>query len=362
MAKNLNSLARRHILEANRSSSMTKFVGNNGEINATDKKDLLRAFAELANAITAGEMYTDVSGAPVKSSREVAAENRALVRDAYNDTSGPAWAELGSGIAAELNSRLEREGFLRNLFVRADVAEGSIPRIRIRTPNVRAVVARGVAQNWPQFVRDRFIAADEFTISANVRVQDLDIHQGSSDILEDKFYEMQEAINVQEDRVVKNLFDASVNIYNNVTYFSGQFSPAIFQALRYKVTGWRLPAANFVFASDLMNDFVVGTDFSTFWDPISKYELIQTGNIGSFFGVNFITDGFREPTLRVLADGEAYVTSSPEFTGAYTDRGPVQANPVDSYPDGVVARGWFAFEHLSAVLGNAKAVAKAVRI
>lgn len=358
--KNFNSLARKHITEANRSTSLTKFVGANGEINATDKRDLLKAMVELANAVSAGEIYTDVSGA--KSAREIAAENRAIIRDSYADrTPGGRWAELGTGIAAELNTRLEREGFMRTVFVRADLAEGSVARIRVRTPNVRAVVARGVAQNWPQFVRDKFIMADEFTISSNPRVEELDIHQGSSDILEDKFYEAQEAINVQEDRVVKNLFDAAVGIYNNVTYYSGQFTPAIFQALRYKVSAWRLPVANFLFAADVMNDFVVGTDFSTFWDPISKYELVQTGQIGSFFGTNFITDGFRDPNLRVLNDGESYVTSTPEFTGAYTDRGPVQANPVDSYPDGVPARGWFMFEHISAVLGNAKAVAKAVR-
>lgn len=362
--KNLNRIAKQHITEARRGTSLTRFVGANNEINATDKRDLLKAFAELANQIASGDVYTDMSGnaPPTQSSREIAAENREIVRSAYNDKTGPAWAELGSGIALELQNRIEREGFMRQVLARADVAEGSIPRIRIRVPNVRAVVARGVAQNWPQYVRDRYIAADEFTISANVRVEELDMHQGSADILEDKFYESQEAIAVQEDLVVKNLMDASVGIYNNVTYYSGAFTPALFQALRYNITRWRLPIGNFLFASDMISDFLVGTDFINFYDPISRYEMIQTGSIGSFFGSNFITDGFREPTLRVLNDGEVYATSLPEYTGAYTDRGPIQSSPQDSYADGVVARGWFMFEHISAVLGNAKAVAKGQRI
>lgn len=359
--KNFNGIARRHITEANRSSSLTKFVGANNEINATDKRDLLKAFAELANGIANGGIYTDVSGSK-PSSREVAAENRRIITEAYNDRSGSSWAELGSGIALELQNRIEREGFMRQVFARADVAEGSLTRIRIRVPNVRAVVARGVAQNWPQFVRDNYITADEFTISSNVRVEELAMHQGSADILEDKFYEAQEAIAVQEDKCVKNLFDASVGIYNNVTYYSGGFTPALFQALRYNISRWRLPVGNFIFSSDLINDFLVGTDFVNFYDPISRYEMIQTGMIGSFFGANFITDGFREPGLRVLNDGEIYATSQPEYTGAYTDRGPIVSTPQDSYADGIVARGWFMFEHIGAVLGNAKAVSKGVRV
>jgi hypothetical protein len=362
MSKNLNRLARRHITEANRAGSMQKFVGANGEINAEDKKDLLKAFVEMAAAISSGEMYTDVSHTAHRAgAREEASENRRIVREAYADKSGASWPELGSGIAAELQTRMEREGFMRQLFTRADVAEGSIPRIRTRTPNVRAVVARGIAQNWPQFVRDRYMTTEEFTISANVRVEELDLHQGSADILEDKFFEAQEAISVNEDRVVRNLFDASVGIYNNVTYFSGAFTPTLFQGLRFNVSRWRLPVANLVFAMDILSDFLVGNDFSTWFDPISKYELVQSGNIGSILGTNLITDGFREPTLAVLQAGEVYTCSNPEFTGAYTDRGPVQSNPVDSYADGVPARGWYMYEHISAVLANAKSVSKAVK-
>lgn len=358
--RNFNRLARQHITEARRPGSKSHFVGANGDINADSKQDLLKALLELSTAIRDGDIYTDVSGAE-KSKAEIAAENKEIVTASYHDHSSNAWAELGSGIAAELTERMEREGFMRQVLTRADVAEGSIPRIRIRTPNVRAVVARGVAMNYPQYVRDRYIAADEFTISANPRIEELDVHQGSSDILEDKFYEAQEAILVQEDRVVRNLMNATVGIYNNVTYYSNAFTPTLFQSIRYNVSRWRLPAASMLFAADVMNDFLVGNDFSTYWDPISKYEMIQTGHIGSMFGTSFITDGFREPTLRVLEDGEIYVTASPEYTGAYTDRGPVRSTPQDVYPDGVAARGWFMVEHISAVLANAKAVAKAVR-
>jgi len=360
-----NRIARQHITEANRSTSMTKFVGANGEINATDKRDLLRAMAELANRISEDDIFTDVSHGQLnsagKTSREVAAENSAILREAYHDRSGSSWAELGSGIALELQTRNEREGFMRRVLARANVAEGSVPRIRIKVPNVRAVVARGVGQNWPQFVRDKFIVVDEFEISVNVRVPEIDMHQGSANILEDKFYESQEAISVQEDKVVKNLMDATVGVYNNPTYYSGAFTPTLFQALRYNISRWRLPVGHFIFSGDIINDFLVGSDFINFYDPISRYEMIQNGMIGSFFGSEFITDGFREANLRVLNDGEIYATSLPEYNGGYTDRGPVTSVPVDSYADGIAARGWFMVEFISAVWGNAKTAAKAKR-
>lgn len=345
-----------HAREANRLGSTSKLVGNNGEINAFDKKDMLRAIQEMASAISNGELYTEEAAEEVS-----AADRRAALIKAYNGDLKKEWAELGSGLAAELNERMEREGFMRALLTRADVSEGAIPRIRVRTPDVRAVVARGATMVVPQMVRGKYISADEFTISANPRVLELDTHQGSQDLLEEKFYEAQEQIMVTEDRLVRQLMDSAVNVLNPITYFSGSLSPAALQNLRYMVNRWQLPATNLLFAMDLLNDFIAGNSFSTWFDPISKYEIIRTGRIGTLLGMNLITDGLREPNLRVLEDGEMYVTATPDYCGAYTDRGPVASEPRDSYDDGVAARGWYMREHISAVWANARSVSKAKR-
>lgn len=347
---------KQHVTEANRFGSLSKFVGANNEINATDRRDLLKAFAELSAGIASGALFTDVSERTAPTSREVAAENRRLLVDAYHDRDTTQWAEIGSGLAAELSARMEREGFMRTLLSRAEVAQGADPRIRVRTPNVRAVISKGVGANYAQYVRDKYIVLDEFTVSSNPRVLDLDLQRGSADILEDKFYEAQEQINVVEDRVVYSQFKDSVGLHNDATYFTGNFTPTLLQAARYSVSRWKLPVSNFLFAADILNDFIVGNEFASYYDPISKLDIIQTGTIGSMYGTSFTTDGFREPNLRVLADGEGFMLSSPEFVGAYTDRGPVQSNPVDSYADGVPARGWYMFEHISAAVANAKAV------
>lgn len=350
-----------HGTEANRPGSMEKLVGANGEINASSKTDLMQAIVDLAAAVTSGDIYTDASGSKPASAQEVASARREALIDGYNGPLNEGWAELGSGLAAELTQRMEREGFMRTLLMRGDVAEGSIPRIRVRVPNTRAVVARGAAAVMPQFVRGKYITADEFTISANPRVLELETHQGSQDLLEEKFYEAQEQIMVTEDKMLRSMMDVTVGIENPITYFSGSFTPSGLQSLRYMVQRWNMSAANLLFAMDILNDFIAGNSFSTWFDPVSKYEIVQTGRIGNLLGMSMITDGLRDPRLRVLADGELYVTGTPEYTGAYTDRGPVASEPRDSYDDGVAARGWYMREHISATVANARSIAKAKR-
>lgn len=350
--------SKKHALEANHRGSREKMFGNNGELNANDRVEALRRLSELASMIGAGEVAGLNDNGDI---RETAAERRAAVEEAYHSTDG-SWNELGASLAGEINTRVEREGFMRTLLARYEVAQGSVPRIKVRTPNVRAVMTRGVTQIWPQFVRDKYINTDEFYISANPRVEEIELAQGSSDILEDKFFEGLEAILVKEDAILKAMMDATAGSYNDVIYFAGQFTPAVLSALKSNIERWRLPAVNMVFDVSLLNDILVGTDFSTYFDPITKYELISTGRIGRLFGTDMITDGYREPSLQVLDKGEIYMTSTPEMTGGYTDRGPVNSRPVDMGDQIVPARGWAMTEIVSILLANGRAVSKAKRL
>lgn len=351
--------ARKHALDTSFKGSKEKMFGNNGELNANDKVEALRKLAELASMINTGE----VAGLGDNDSdrRETAAERRAAVETAYRSDDS-SWAELGASLAGEINTRVEREGFMRTLLARYEVAQGSIPRIRVRTPNVRAVLTRGPTQIWPQFVRDKYVNTDEFYVSAHPMVEEIDLAQGSSDILEDKFFEGLEAILVKEDATLKAMMDATAGSYNEIVYFAGQFTPAVLSALKSNIERWRLPAMNMLFDVSLLNDILVGTDFSTYFDPITKYELISTGRIGRLFGTEMITDGYREPSLQVLDRGEIYITSTPEMTGGYTDRGPVNSRPHDMNDQIVPARGWAMNEMISMLLANGRAIAKAKRL
>jgi hypothetical protein len=114
-------------------------------------------------------------------------------------------------------------------------------------------------------------------------------------------------------------------------------------------------------ASDSWEDVVSNTAFGAWFDPVSQYEIVTTGYLGTLLGLRLTTDAYREPQLRVLNQGDLYIISTPEFHGAYTDRGPVQSKETDGTDDGVVSRGWLFWEIMSMTVHNGKSIVKGVR-
>lgn len=250
---------------------------------------------------------------------------------------------------------------MRTILNRGDIVEGAIPRIRVKERYVTSIVSRGIAQVYPQYVRDRYVLAEEFYVTATPRVEIIELHQGSGDILEERYFQGLEQIFVGEDRTLLKMLRAADGIYNDITYFSGTFSQTTLQSVKQKVDSWRIPATTTLIAIDLLSDVNAGTNFSTWFDPISKWEIVKTGRIGNLLGMSLVTDGYREPNLRVLDDGEFIITGSPEFIGGYTDRGPVNSIPVDEMDKSIPARGWTMREVISMTVANAKAVARGKR-
>lgn len=356
----MNSLP---VSQARRGDHGSLLIGQNGEINATDKNDLARTIVEIANRINSGELAAVEDPENVITSRaEVARENRQVLKEAFNDRNSSAWAELGAAISSDVRVRIEREGFMRTVLAEGDLQDGSIPRIRVRQKNVTAIASRGVAQVYPQYVRETFVPADEFYVTSQPRVEEKDLVQSSGDLLDDKYFEGLEAMLVAEDRTLVKMFRAADGINNDLTNFSGSFTPSVFGAVKRSVDGWRIPVANAIIAMDLLTDITTGTTFGTWFDPISKWEIIRTGRLGNLLGVNLMTDGFRDPELRVLNDGEFFLLGTPEYLGGYTERYPVQSRPVDEFERFVPARGWSMWELISMVVANSRAVARGQRI
>lgn len=345
------------ISEARFKGSRDTIIGRDGHVNAGSNREVLGRLVEIAEMLKAGEIVDEAASeiaSPVKK-----AQNAQTLRDAMHNPQE--WAELGAAIALDVDQRTEREGFMRTVLAEGHVEEGSVPRIRVKQRNVTAIMSRGIAQIWPQYVRDNYIAANEFICAATPRVELIDLHQGGSDILEDKYYQALEAIFVQEDRTLVKMLRQADNMYNDVTYYSGSFSQVIFEAMKRKIDGWGIPINAAIMAMDVMGDINAGTNFSSWFDPITKWEIIRTGRLGNLFGTTLLTDAFREPNLRVLDDGEVMVLGAPEYLGGYTDRGPVQSVAVDEFEKFVPARGWSMWEIISMVVANGKAVSRGKR-
>jgi len=337
------------------------FFNQAGALNADNGKDAIMQLGALISAASQNQLVFKTPD-EIEKSNVTVATSRELVKAAYSDRTGPRWMETAAAIGAELSETSDREGFMRRLFIRGEVAQGAQPRVRLRWKNVTAIVASSASQNQAVFARDKYFYPPEFYVTGNVRIEEREIQQGSGDLLEDAYFNTMEQIMVKEDKIWKTQADASVNLLNPLQVLAGGMTPASLVAMRTTITRWGIPAQMMVMASDLWNDIIGNAAaFGNLFDPVTQFEIIQTGYLGTLLGMGIITDAFRYPQLKVLNSGEVYILGAPEQHGVYTDRGPVASEPRDSFNDGVPARGWFFYELLSMTLVNARLVVKGLR-
>jgi hypothetical protein len=353
-----------HPLEFKLPGRAGHLVGKRGEINANDKKELLQNIAEFFGAMSRGEVRAGASEETEMDRAAASLERRQTLVAAYRDMGGRSFQDIGVAIGMDIYETANRDGFMRHFLMKADVAQGAIPRIRFSFKTQFAVAASSATQIQPLMVRSRFLLPPEFYIEDYLMIEEREINQSSGDILEEKLLEGQEAVMVQEDKLWKKLVDALVGTANQQVNIIGSFTPNALQIMRNQIVANGLTADTLVFASDLWNDFLTGSNFTQFYDPVSQYEIVQTGVIGRIMGLTLISDAYRVPQLKVLNQGEMYMVTRPEYHGAYTDRGPVVAQEINGQANGMgmPARGWYMWEQMSMIIPNARSFVKAVRI
>lgn len=329
-----------------------------GEFNASSKKDLANQISKLMAAFASGEITEQP--AKVQTREQIMADRREYLATAMNNKDE--WAALGASIANQVREQADREGFLRAVSMSNTLRQGEIARVPMPAHDSVAVIATSSANVGYQIIRQRMFNPDEFEIIANVRVEALDIEQVSGDILDHAYNDALQAIMVAEDRLWKKAADATVGMVNPLEYIAGDLSPRSLGNLRNAVSGWNLPATRAIISNDYWSDVTGSNDFATFLDPISKYDLVMTGRLGTLVGLELLTDAFRQPNLKVLNPGEIYVISDKENHAAYSTRGGVRSTPTDGADSGNSTKGWFMSEFFSFVLPNARSVAKGVRV
>jgi hypothetical protein len=335
-------------------------VGNNGEINASSRQELMKEIANLAKLVAQGEVMSNRQQRYAETSAEEKRELRETVEAAFHDRKGDAWLELGALIGAEINESGERDGFMRRLMLKGEATQGMPPRIRVRRKDTRAIaVSSDGASLQSQLLRGYYMHPPEFYVRGRISIGEIELNQGPGDLLDEKFFELQEQVLVKEDKLFLALANDVVGVENDLLYISGGFTPSALTALKGGVTEWGLPAATILMATDVQNNMLGSSAFATWFDPISQHDIVMTGEIGRVVGCSVITDAFRDQALKVLTRGDIWVFGNPENLGAYTDRGPIQTQELNTtITDARPGRGWDFHEILSLTLGNARAVAK----
>lgn len=343
--------------ELRRTGSNERLIGNNGELNASNKNELMKAIAQLIDVAGNNSVLTDTKATEVAN---VAATHREMVQAAFD--SREELAALGDLMADNLTVTSNRDGFMRRLMRQQNIENGQIPSVRMTTKNVTAAIGTGPVQSQTQFIRDNEIFPQEFYITARPYIEQRMINRSASDILEEKYVEALEAIMVAEDRTWKQMADSLIGLDNPHLNISGAFTPQAFAELSTSVNNWGIVPAAALIASDLWLDIVSNTEWSDIIDPVSQHELLLTGKLGQIHGVELITDQFRHAQHKVLNGGEIYIVGGADYHGQYTDRGGVTSQPIDGTQERVPGRGWFLAETMSLCIANSRSIARGRRI
>ncbi len=336
-----------------------RLVGQNGEVSANDKFDLAKQIAKLIEIASNGGQQV-VSDDEYKRRSETAKQHQDMIVAAFE--SEAAHKEIGAAIADDLYVSANREGFMRRMLSRLDLSQGNIPRVKMRMKNAVATSAGAPSQVRSQIARDNTYYPPEFYIQQRIFVEEREIQQSIADVLQEKFVEGQEALMVQEDRTWYAMATATVGIDNQFTTVVGQLNPTALSSVKTQVTQWNIPADKLLIATDIWTDIIGDTQFSGIIDPVSKHELLLTGQLGTILGMTVLTDAFRHPQHKVLNRGEFFVVGDPVNHGIYTDRGGVTSVPIDISTEYVPGRGWAFAELMSMVIANSRSVAKARRV
>lgn len=337
-------------------SNMRSLSESTGEFNANDKKELIRSITGMFQAMSSGEIRHTTAAdrqAEIEARREV-------VVAAYADPDK--WAALGADLAVQIQEQRNREGFLRRVAVSQDLKQGQLPRVNVPMWDAMAVVATGPANVQFQLIRNKQFTPAEFEVVANLRCERLEMEQVGGDILDNLYNQGLDSIMVKEDKLWKQSADLTVGVANPLNYIAGNLTPQILATIRQGVTDWNLPATTAIISNDFWSDIIGSNDFATMLDPVTKYDLVMNGELGTLVGLNLLTDGFRQPNQKVLNRGEIYVLSTPEHHGCFSDRGGVRSEPTTGADSGNTSRGWLLSEILSWTLANSRSVSKGRRV
>lgn len=331
-----------------------------GELNASDNKEAMQHIAALLQAVQSGgvRQATMADRTSQADAQRKSEERRAFWQEAVNDTSGKAMGIVGETFAESIKLTMGREGLARNILITKPIENGRDCRIRVSRKDVTAWRVTGPATVAPSRVKAAWFEAEEYKLIARILVDNADRLRADGDILEEKRLDGLEQIFKAEDEYFIALCDAAAVTANDLVTFA-TFTPTTFQSMRSQIRSWGNNAVNCIIGYSLWDDIVGGTDFSDWFDPVHKYELIMAGELGSMLGVRILTDGIRERRLRVMNSTDAYMFAAPDHTGAVMERQAVKSRRITGYDAGLGEEGWF-LEWIGAMgIANSYSVVKA---
>jgi hypothetical protein len=341
-----------------RADSRESLVNSAGEINATDKRDLMKAISTLANIVGSGQALRPQDER--RKASDLVKARMELVEAAIADRSGNSWIALGEVLGDEIWETTSREGFTRRTLLLKELQKGEIGRLRIRRKDVIAHFVTTSPYVVENTIKQPYVYPDEYYLLCKILIEIRELQQSPGDLLDEKYTDGLEQIMVEEDKITRNLFNQAAGSHNDLFFYT-TFNPIVFSSMRTQVARWGIPVTTALIAFDLWDDIIADTEFSAWWDPVSKHEIITEGSIGSILGIQLITDAYRYPTLKVMEEGESYFLGAPQTLGGITQRQALEMEPIDEFNRGRATRGWFGHAIQGTAVVNSRAIVRGQR-
>lgn len=335
-------------------------IGSNGELNASSQRDLFKQIGNMMTALSSGDLVQDANHSDGSFMSLSAAEKTDIMNNSMH--SPEAWAALGANIAEEVQEQRARQGFIRNLCVVNNLRMGDIQRVPMPRHQTVATIATAPSGLSYQLMRDRYFTPPEFELKANIRVNKLDMGQATHDLLDHAYNDALESMMTKADRIWKDAADSTVGKANNINLITGRLTPSVVARLRSEVTNWNLQARKAIISNNFWEDVISEASWADQLTPVAQYELLMTGKVGTMYGMELYTDGFRPSNQIVLGKNELYVVSDAESHATMGSRGGIESTPTDGANQGETTKGWLLSEIMSFILPNPRSVAKAQRI
>lgn len=311
-----------------------RMTNDDGEINAYDVKDL----AAKINAIHAKVAAGEISEKPENKSKVQAAKHAEFVSAFHSGDDR--MKVMGEVFAEDVWETLNRQGFTSQLLARKDVVDGQDNRIRLRRKDITAFQVVNDGEGIAQIVEQAYIYPQDYYLQCQVLIEERELAQAGPELLDQKFQDALEAVMVRQDRILRSLLLSTAGVFNAPVGFA-TFTPQTMTALRTQVQSNGIPAAHMLFSFDIWDDIIADPSFTSWWEPVHKYQLIMEGKLGSLLNMKLITDGFRYDNLRVLQPGEVFVTGTPIALGQRGVRREIQSTEINHYPLGAPRRGFY---------------------
>lgn len=331
-------------------------AGHAGHINASSKHEMI----QLINSLTRSHSAGIVAQKRATITANDTLRRMELLESAYNGTAAN-FQILGDEVTNEIWKTVRRDTFIGKVFQERELVRGEEPKIRQRQNDVRAFIMTSDSYTPESRYKQRVIVLPEYDVNANITIENKEILKANTDLLAEKQEDGREQCAVKLDTVMKRLLDISAADSGTPSFFS-DLSPTIFTNLKHKVQQRGKKVGSALLAQDLWDDIITHATFNTWFDPVSKHELILTGMLGSLLDVVLMSDSFLSTNLRVLEPGDLYMLADPKQLGQHLIRQRLIAKPTDQAVNGRNAKGWFISGTFATGVADSGGVAKGKKV